>query len=231
VRDLVWLGQRLAEAGQADIRELAPGVPTAELIVMYDLLDHGPSTITDLAERTGYVQSRVSSAVVGLCERNWAQTRSDPSDGRRTIVYVPQEAQRQARQVQARNATGEVLHPLLAELTWRELLYQQTEPLNAALSAGGGATTRDTATAPPAAITIAAATAVTRRHMRCLRSAAARSSSARSAASGRSPASRAAGPASSRTSLVTSAAGTLPSRPGSPASPASSSRQPKHPAR
>ena len=119
VRDLVWLGQRLAEAGQADIRELAPGVPTAELIVMYDLLDHGPSTITDLAERTGYVQSRVSSAVVGLCERNWAQTRSDPSDGRRTIVYVPQEAQRQARQVQARNATGEVLHPLLAELPAR----------------------------------------------------------------------------------------------------------------
>ena len=28
------------------------------------------------------------------------------------------------------------MHPLLAELTWRELLYQQTEPLNAALSAG-----------------------------------------------------------------------------------------------
>ena len=28
------------------------------------------------------------------------------------------------------------MHPLLAELTWRGLLYQQTEPLNAALSAG-----------------------------------------------------------------------------------------------
>jgi MarR family 2-MHQ and catechol resistance regulon transcriptional repressor len=116
VRDLVWLGQRLAEAGQADIRELAPGVPTAELIVMYDLLDHGPSTITELVDRTGYAQSRVSSAVVGLCERNWAQTRSDPTDGRRTIVDVPTEVQRQARQVQARNATDEVLQPLLAEL-------------------------------------------------------------------------------------------------------------------
>ncbi len=116
VRDLIWLGQRLAEAGQADIRELAPGVPTAELIVMYDLLDHGPSTITDLAERTGYAQSRVSSAVVGLCERHWAQTRSDPADGRRTIVHVPDEVQRQASQVQARNANEEVLGPLLAEL-------------------------------------------------------------------------------------------------------------------
>lgn len=116
MRDLIWLGQRLAEAGQADIRQLAPGVPTAELILMYDLLDHGPSTITDLAERTGYVQSRVSSAVVGLCARRWTRTRSDPRDGRRTIVYVPEEVQRQAGQVQARNANDEVLQPLLGEL-------------------------------------------------------------------------------------------------------------------
>src|ERR1700716_496551 len=100
VRDLIWLGQRLVEAGQVDIRGLAPGVPTAELIVMYDLLDHGPSTITELAQRPGCAQSRVSSAVVGLCERHWAQTRSDPADGRRTIVDVPDEVQRQARQVQ-----------------------------------------------------------------------------------------------------------------------------------
>jgi MarR family transcriptional regulator, 2-MHQ and catechol-resistance regulon repressor len=119
VRDLIWLGQRLAEAGQLDVRELAPGVPIAELIVMYDLLDHGPSTITELAERTGYAQSRVSSAVAALCERHWAQTRSDPADGRRTIVHVPDEVQRQAREVQARNATEEVLGPLLAELPAR----------------------------------------------------------------------------------------------------------------
>jgi MarR family transcriptional regulator, 2-MHQ and catechol-resistance regulon repressor len=116
VRDVIWLGQRLVEAGQADIRQLAPGVPTAQLIVMYDLLDHGPSTITELAERTGYAQSRVSSAVVGLCERHWAQTRSDPEDGRRTIVHVPDDVQREARQTQARNATDEILQPLLADL-------------------------------------------------------------------------------------------------------------------
>jgi hypothetical protein len=57
VREVIWLGQRVVQAGRADIRQLAPGVPTAELIVMYDLLDHGPSTITELAERTGYAQS------------------------------------------------------------------------------------------------------------------------------------------------------------------------------
>ena len=119
MRDLIWLGQRLAEAGRADIRQLAPGVPTAELIVMYDLLDHGPSTITELAARTGYVQSRVSSAVAGLCQRHWTETSSDPVDGRRTIVNVPDDVQRQARQVRARDANEEVLGPLLAELPSR----------------------------------------------------------------------------------------------------------------
>src|ERR1700676_4284056 len=99
VRDLIWLGQRLVEAGRVDIRELAPGVPTAELVVMYDLLDHGPSTITELTERTGYAQSRVSTAVAGLAERHWGETRSDPADRRRTIVHVPKEVQRRARQV------------------------------------------------------------------------------------------------------------------------------------
>ena len=65
------------------------------------------------------MQSRVSSAVAGLCERDWTKTRSDPADGRRTIVYVPEDVQRQARQVQARNANDEILKPLLDELPAR----------------------------------------------------------------------------------------------------------------
>ena len=65
--------------------------------------------------------------------------------------------------------------------------------------------------------------------MRCLRSAAARTSSGRSVAPGWQLPSRPAGV--SRVILVTSGAGTLASRPGRPASPASSSRQPAHPAR
>lgn len=145
VRDLIWLGQRLAELGQADIRELAPGVPTAELIVMYDLLDHGPSTITELAERTGYAQSRVSSAVVGLCERHWVQTRSDPADGRRTIVHIPKDVQSQARQVQARNANEEILGPLLAELPARrrEGIIRALTELHDLLRTHGNDTTPD----------------------------------------------------------------------------------------
>jgi hypothetical protein len=95
----------------------------------------------------------------------------------------------------------------------------------------GGVTARDTATAPPLAITTTAAAIATRRHLRCLRRAATRSSSDRSATSGGYCPVTLAGAGSSTTSRVISAAGTLPSRPGRAASPASSSRQSTHHAR
>jgi MarR family transcriptional regulator, 2-MHQ and catechol-resistance regulon repressor len=116
VKDLIWLGQRLAEAGQLDVQGLAPGVPTAELLVMYELLEEGPSSITELAERTGYAQSRVSAAVAGLRDREWIGTRRDPADGRRTIAYVPADSGRRASRTRARDAGKEVLGPLLADL-------------------------------------------------------------------------------------------------------------------
>jgi MarR family 2-MHQ and catechol resistance regulon transcriptional repressor len=101
--DLVWLGQRLADMGRLEMRASAPGVPTAEYIVMRELLGGPPSTITTLASRTGYAQSRVSTAVAGLVSRGWAQTRSDPADGRRTVVSVPDDIRRDAREFQARS--------------------------------------------------------------------------------------------------------------------------------
>jgi MarR family transcriptional regulator, 2-MHQ and catechol-resistance regulon repressor len=137
VRDLTWVGQRLADAGRADIRDRAPGLPTAELIVMYDLLDHGPSTITELTERTGYAQSHVSTSVAGLRGRGWAGIRPDPTDRRRTLVYIPTEVQRQAREVQARSAKAEILEPLLAGLPKRrrEAIVRALDDLHNVLSA------------------------------------------------------------------------------------------------
>jgi MarR family 2-MHQ and catechol resistance regulon transcriptional repressor len=119
VRDLIWLGQQLAEAGRQEIRERAPGVPTAELIVMHALLDLGPSTITALAQRTGYAQSRVSTSVLGLRDRGWVKTRSDPADGRRTIVYLAEDARAEANSIRASSARSTVLEPLLSSLPTR----------------------------------------------------------------------------------------------------------------
>ncbi len=99
--DLVWLGQRLADIGRLEMQAYAPGVAAAELIIMGDLLDSPPSTITALAERTGYAQSRVSTAVAGLVSRGWAEVSSDPGDGRRTLVTVPVRVRRNAERFRA----------------------------------------------------------------------------------------------------------------------------------
>jgi MarR family transcriptional regulator, 2-MHQ and catechol-resistance regulon repressor len=115
IGDLVWLGQRLADVGRAEIRAHAPDVPVAELIVMGDLLRNPPSTITSIAERTGYVQSRVSTAVAGIVERGWVETRSDPDDGRRTLAYVPERVRDEAQKYQ-RLAEARTLESLLAGL-------------------------------------------------------------------------------------------------------------------
>jgi MarR family transcriptional regulator, 2-MHQ and catechol-resistance regulon repressor len=96
IADMIWLGQQLTDAGQQEIRVRVPGVPTAEFVVMRHLIDGPPSTITSLVDRTGYAQSRVSTAVASLVERGWAQTSVDPSDGRRTLVSAPHDIRRYA---------------------------------------------------------------------------------------------------------------------------------------
>ena len=101
VVELIWLGQQLTEVGRAQLQASAPGVPRHELVVMADLIENAPSTITDIAQRTGYVQSRVSAAVASLAGRGWVQTGADPADGRRTVVIVPEQILAQAREFQA----------------------------------------------------------------------------------------------------------------------------------
>ncbi|MCU1491986.1 MAG: transcriptional regulator, MarR family [Acidimicrobiaceae bacterium] len=112
---MLYLGQRIAETARSEITADARGVPTAELVVIWDLLDNGPSGITDIARRTGYVQSRVSTAVTGLIERRWIATRSDPSDGRRVIAYVPDGVAAEAQLLQSQQPE-EILQPILEPL-------------------------------------------------------------------------------------------------------------------
>jgi MarR family transcriptional regulator, 2-MHQ and catechol-resistance regulon repressor len=134
VGDLIWLGQQLADAGRAEIRANAPDVPTAELIVMGDLLDSPPSTITAIAERTGYAQSRVSTAVAGIVERGWAKTGSDPTDGRRTVVFIPEEMRVEARKYQGQSQARALDRLLLALPPHRrETMTAALEELLAAL--------------------------------------------------------------------------------------------------
>lgn len=98
--ELIWLGQQITEVGRRQLRANAPDIPRAELIVMADLIDHAPTTITAIAQRTGYAQSRVSAAVASMAERAWVHTETDPSDGRRTVVVIPEQIRSNAMAAQ-----------------------------------------------------------------------------------------------------------------------------------
>jgi MarR family 2-MHQ and catechol resistance regulon transcriptional repressor len=110
--DLIWLGHRLVDTGRLETQARARGVPTAEFIVMRSLLESSPTTITALASRTGYAQSRVSTAVSGLVERGWAYTGSDPADGRRTLVFVPDRIRQEVHEIQTGSETQTLEHLL-----------------------------------------------------------------------------------------------------------------------
>jgi MarR family 2-MHQ and catechol resistance regulon transcriptional repressor len=98
--ELIWLGQQITAVGRQQLQANAPGIPLAELVVMADLIDHAPSTITAIAQRTGYAQSRVSAAVASMADRAWVQTQADPSDGRRTVVVIPEQTLAEAKAYQ-----------------------------------------------------------------------------------------------------------------------------------
>jgi DNA-binding MarR family transcriptional regulator len=112
VTDLIWLGQRLTAAGRAELQDSAPGLPIADLIVMGDLMIHSPSSIKEIAARTGYVQSRVSTSVASIVERGWAVIDQDPADGRRTLVVVPAETLKRAKSYQRQAQTRALDHLL-----------------------------------------------------------------------------------------------------------------------
>ena len=112
IADLIWLGERLADTGRQEMRTREPGVPSAEFVIMRHLLENSPSTITALVDRTGYAQSRVSTLVASLVDRGWAQTTSDPTDGRRTLVSAPEHVRQEADR--GLNADSRTLERLLA---------------------------------------------------------------------------------------------------------------------
>jgi MarR family 2-MHQ and catechol resistance regulon transcriptional repressor len=114
LKELIWLGQRLVDTGRLDAQARARGVPTAQYTVMRSLLEQSPATITELAGRTGYAQSRVSTAVTGLVERGWAETSSDPTDGRRRLVSVPVRIRQSVEKIEAGTETRTLEH-LLAD--------------------------------------------------------------------------------------------------------------------
>ena len=83
------LGKRLIElsaqvTGGAGDLSLTPG----ESAILEDVIKHPASSISEINQRTGFVQSHVSASVSRLKERGLVEAATDPSDGRRTRVRV-----------------------------------------------------------------------------------------------------------------------------------------------
>lgn len=115
--ELYQLGRRLQELAQTAMsRDGDLGVSPAEVVVIRDLLAHAPSTISEIASRTGFVHSRVSTAVASLRDRGWVMTSIDQTDRRRTIAAVTERVRGGVTEARARE-TGPVLSELLSDLT------------------------------------------------------------------------------------------------------------------
>lgn len=109
------LGKRLIElssqvTGEAGDLSLTPG----EAAVLADVIRHPAGSITEISQRTGFVQSHVSASVSRLRKQGLVETGTDPSDGRRTRVSVTDSAlgaitRRAARGIDdaLRNAVGD----------------------------------------------------------------------------------------------------------------------------
>ncbi|MEV1176082.1 MarR family transcriptional regulator [Nonomuraea sp. NPDC049784] len=83
------MGKRLIElssqvTGEAGDLSLTPG----EAAVLEDVIKHPASSISEIHQRTGFVQSHVSASVSRLKARGLVEAETDPSDGRRTRVRV-----------------------------------------------------------------------------------------------------------------------------------------------
>jgi DNA-binding MarR family transcriptional regulator len=77
----------------------------SEFLVLRDLFMNGESSISGTVARTGLAQSKVSTSVAKLRDRNWVKTSPDPRDGRKTLAKVTNSVKlegdrRRARSVQ-----------------------------------------------------------------------------------------------------------------------------------
>jgi DNA-binding MarR family transcriptional regulator len=66
------------------------------MLVMEDIATHPDSSISEITARTGFPQSHVSTSVARFHARGIVETRTDPADGRRTLVRAAPDYVRRA---------------------------------------------------------------------------------------------------------------------------------------
>jgi DNA-binding MarR family transcriptional regulator len=89
------LGRRLIELSRAATSDTGDqAVTPAEAAIVEDVIKNRGASVTEISQRTGFVQSHVSASVARLRERGLLETSADPADGRRTTVQITRSAGR-----------------------------------------------------------------------------------------------------------------------------------------
>jgi len=117
--DLFRLGRRLLKLSLQAIPDDSSfkALPSSVRIVLIDALEHPGSTIGHIAERTGFPQSIVSTAVARLRDEGLLETETDPRDRRRTIVSPSAEHRARLRRERShRPPIDETLRAALVDL-------------------------------------------------------------------------------------------------------------------
>ncbi|MGV9675630.1 MarR family transcriptional regulator [Nocardia sp. NPDC003482] len=88
VRELHHLIAYLTDlARQVSVNPDEPPASLGEIAVVDDIVTNPGSSVRDITERTGFVQSHVSTTIARLSERGFVTTAADPADRRRTLAH------------------------------------------------------------------------------------------------------------------------------------------------
>jgi len=82
------LGRKLMKVAERAMPSGDGGLSSSVRSVLVDIAENPDSSISDITARTSFPQSHVSAAVAQLRDSGAVQTRTDPSDARRTLASV-----------------------------------------------------------------------------------------------------------------------------------------------
>jgi len=86
---LYLLGRRLMKIAEEALPRPATGEPPISVrMILIDIAEHPDSSVGEIASRTGFPQSHVSTSVARLRELGALVTSTDPRDRRRTLTRL-----------------------------------------------------------------------------------------------------------------------------------------------
>ena len=96
--ELYLLGRKLMKiAEEALPKPPTGGPPTSVRMILIDIAEHPDSSVGEIASRTGFPQSHVSTSIARLRELGALVTSIDPGDRRRTLTRLAPGIRRRSR--------------------------------------------------------------------------------------------------------------------------------------